>query len=466
MFADGLAFLVGVRLAFLFGDSTAVLTTENAFADPIVESDFEEHLVQVWEVQVGLEYSRQLASGARFLALPSLRPRCGSGTARLASRAATLAFSAQRFRSASRAEDTITLGRNEATMRTRSWAIELAALLLLLTIAASKAHSQSMGGTCAPTAWGGYIVADPLPQQPVVPAQYGQSVPAYTLPGQVALPPQPGADPNVTQVWQTYPGAGGPVAGPATIGPPPTIISEPGYPAAPNATGPPSLLPPGTRSGVFQKAKFTATWLPQLEDDSIGWTDLKTEIVFGLPFFTRETPIVITPTYEAHFLNRPDGFDLPLQLHDLSIDFHHFRRVGDRWIADFALTPGLYADDHSLDSNDAFRLNGRAVGVYEPNAMWKWILGVTYVNGGWNKIVPVFGFVYEPSDAVDTKLCFQPPGPRGVCRIRRRRGRTNTGFMSRANSPARSGRLSSPTARGIRLLTATSGRSLESSTKS
>jgi hypothetical protein len=66
MFADGLAFLVGVRLAFLFGDSTAVLTTENAFADPIVESDFEEHLVQVWEVQVGLEYSRQLASGARL----------------------------------------------------------------------------------------------------------------------------------------------------------------------------------------------------------------------------------------------------------------------------------------------------------------------------------------------------------------------------------------------------------------
>jgi hypothetical protein len=66
MFADGLAFMVGVRLAFLFGDSTATLTTENAFADPLVASDFEEHLVQVWEVQVGLEYSRQLASGARL----------------------------------------------------------------------------------------------------------------------------------------------------------------------------------------------------------------------------------------------------------------------------------------------------------------------------------------------------------------------------------------------------------------
>jgi hypothetical protein len=66
MFADGLAFLVGVRLAFLFGDTTGVLTTENAFADPVVETDFEEHLVQVWEVQVGFEYSRQLASGSRL----------------------------------------------------------------------------------------------------------------------------------------------------------------------------------------------------------------------------------------------------------------------------------------------------------------------------------------------------------------------------------------------------------------
>jgi hypothetical protein len=66
LFADGLAFLVGVRLAFLFGDSNALLTTENAFVDPVIEADFEEHLVQVWEVQVGLEYSRQLASGSRL----------------------------------------------------------------------------------------------------------------------------------------------------------------------------------------------------------------------------------------------------------------------------------------------------------------------------------------------------------------------------------------------------------------
>jgi hypothetical protein len=66
MFADGLAFLVGVRLAFLFGDSDVLLTTENAFATPITSTSFEENLVQAWEIQVGFEYSRQLQSGARL----------------------------------------------------------------------------------------------------------------------------------------------------------------------------------------------------------------------------------------------------------------------------------------------------------------------------------------------------------------------------------------------------------------
>ena len=35
---------------------------------------------------------------------------------------------------------------------------------------------------------------------------------------------------------------------------------------------------------------------------NLGWTDLRTEVVTALPFFTRENPIIITPSYELHFL--------------------------------------------------------------------------------------------------------------------------------------------------------------------
>jgi hypothetical protein len=262
--------------------------------------------------------------------------------------------------------------------------------------------------------WGGYTIQDSAPVGAPVATQFGQPAQAYTLPPQVALPPQPTVVTNPNPNWQTYPGPGAmPVSAPAVTVP--LGSADPTMAIPPSAGGPPSLLPPGTRNGVFQKAKFTATWLPQLDDDGLGWTDLRSEIVFGLPFFTRETPIVITPAYEAHFLDRPSAFDLPPRLHDLSIDFHHFRRIGDHWIADFALTPGLYADDHSLDSSDAFRLNGRAVGVYEPNQMWKWLLGVSYVNGGWRKIVPIAGFVYEPSDDVEYEIVF--PAPRAAWRL-------------------------------------------------
>jgi hypothetical protein len=155
--------------------------------------------------------------------------------------------------------------------------------------------------------------------------------------------------------------------------------------------------------------------LPQLEDDSLGWTDLRTEVVTALPFFTRENPIIITPSYEVHFVESPEGIDLPPRLNDAAIDFHIFRVYANRWIADFAVTPGLYADDHSFDSDEALRVNGRALAIYAPTLETKWVLGVTYVDGGWNKVVPVAGVVYEPTDDVSYELVF--PRPRVAWRL-------------------------------------------------
>jgi hypothetical protein len=181
------------------------------------------------------------------------------------------------------------------------------------------------------------------------------------------------------------------------------------YPATPEPSLRQSLIPPDARNGFFQKAKFTATWLPQIDYFDLGWTDLRTEVVTALPFFTRENPIIITPSYELHFLDRPLFFDLPPRLHDAAIDFHIFRVYDNHWIADFAVTPGLFADDHSFDSDEALRINGRALGVYAPNIDLKYVLGVTYVDGGWAKIVPIVGVVYEPNDDVIYELVFPKP---------------------------------------------------------
>jgi hypothetical protein len=262
-------------------------------------------------------------------------------------------------------------------------------ILVLLVFGAGVLHAQS-----------------PYPMTAAPQPVYG----GYSLPAQVPY------QPTLPDVWQPYPTTDGSTPVFIEPGAVPTFpMQEPLYSGTPTASLRESLTPPDARDGFFQKAKFTATWLPQLDDDSLGWTDLRTEVVTALPFFTRENPIIITPSYELHFLDRPAGFDLPPRLHDAAIDFHIFRVYANQWIADFAVTPGLFADDHSFDSEDALRVNGRALAIYAPTLDWKWVLGVTYVDGGWAKVVPVAGVIYEPTDDVKYELVF--PRPRVAWRL-------------------------------------------------
>jgi hypothetical protein len=311
------------------------------------------------------------------------------------------------------------------------------------------AHGQSAyPATAVPSqAWGGHTVAQAVPYQPTLTNPAAQVVPnmmaapvviqsqppagqAYTLANPVPLPALPAAPvaPNAAPAWQPYPGPGsdaqvvapmpGAVPGGAPLpgAMPAAPYEEPIFPPTPEVWDlRASLIPPDARDGFFQKARFQAAYLPQLNDNSLGWTDLRWEVMTALPFFTRENPILITPAYEWHFLNRPQGFDLPPRLNDLTMDFHVFRVYANSWIFDFAVTPGLFADDHSFDSSDACRVNGRGVAVYAPNPRWKYLLGVQYVNGAWNKVVPIAGFVYEPNPDVKYEAVF--PRPRAAWRL-------------------------------------------------
>jgi hypothetical protein len=294
--------------------------------------------------------------------------------------------------------------------------------LLLSGVALAVAEAQSPSAMPpAQAAWGGYAVPAQIPYQPTMPVESPVEGPVVTY----AWPPHaeggvpPAALPLEVQAdtaWQPYPQQNVFVPpGMAAPGAAAYPLQEPLYPATPEPSLRQSLTPPDARNGFFQKAKFTTTWMPQLDDDSLGWTDLRAEVVTALPFFTRENPIIITPSYQLHLLDRPAGFDLPPRLHDLAIDLHVFRVFGNRWIADFALTPGLYADDYSLDRSDAVRVNGRALGVYAPSLEWKYILGVTYVHGAWAKIVPIVGVTYEPNDDVKYEFIF--PQPRVAWRL-------------------------------------------------
>ena len=236
-------------------------------------------------------------------------------------------------------------------------------------------------------AWGGYAVSDPVPYQPSL-ATPSEIVPAASEP------------------WQIYP-----VQSPATT--PVVTIPEPGGVAFPQPDVSPSGMkpwfPPGGRQGVFQKVKFTGDYLPRFSDDSLGMSDLELDVVFGLPFLTVQTPLLVTPFYAVHFMDGPDSPDVPPRLHDAAVTFQNIRPLNDRWLAMLDLTLGQYADDASFDSSEAFRITGGGAGIYRSSDQWKWVLGAEYVNRASTQILPVAGFIYTPNDDAEYNLVFPVP---------------------------------------------------------
>ena len=47
--------------------------------------------------------------------------------------------------------------------------------------------------------------------------------------------------------------------------------------------------------------------------------------------------------------------------------------------------------------------------MYAPTIDLKYALGVTYLDSGWSKIVPIAGVIYTPSDDVEYQLVFPTP---------------------------------------------------------
>ncbi|MCH7753004.1 MAG: hypothetical protein IH898_12745 [Planctomycetes bacterium] len=273
----------------------------------------------------------------------------------------------------------------------------LAALVLLCPMACSPAWCQYQPSPAfvppsspgAPSSWalskwGGTLVSPRVPYQPS------------------ALFVQPGGDQSPIFLDE-MPSRDDPyfrVAGLTTnLVPPAEDLAQPTEPQ----------LPPGTRDGLFQKIYFTGTWLPRLEDDSLGVSSLETGVVFGFPFFRRDTPLLVTPQFAVHYLDGPTTPDLPARLYDAAVEFRHMRQFGDGpWAMDVAVTTGYYSDFQHGDA-DAFRVTGRGLAVYESSPAAKWILGVAYLNRAGASVLPVAGVIYEPTPDVRWDLIFPRP---------------------------------------------------------
>lgn len=244
--------------------------------------------------------------------------------------------------------------------------------------------------------YGGYAMPDSVPYQPTL-GELDCSAPVVIVPESYAPPPGPYS--QLMPDGYPYPPAGAPLS------PPDVQFPTAGQPTSSRKP----WFPGGGRNGVFQKVELTADYLPRFGDDSLGMTDAQLDVVFGLPFFTRDTPILITPFYGIHFLDGPVTPDLPPRLHDAAVKFEHFRPLNDNWMLLADITLGEFADDDSFNSSEAFRVTGGGAGVWRPNDRWKWVFGATYVNRANTQILPVAGLIYTPHDDAEYRLVFPAP---------------------------------------------------------
>jgi hypothetical protein len=167
-------------------------------------------------------------------------------------------------------------------------------------------------------------------------------------------------------------------------------------------------LPRGARSGMFQKAMFDGTWLPQFGDDGLGMVDLELKTVLAVPCPTRQWPLLIIPGVAMHFLDAPQSADLPEHVYDAYVMFRWLPKINDKLMFDVAVTPGVYRDfEH--DTADGLRVTMHGAGIWTLTPELKLVAGVMYLDRrDWN-VLPLGGLIWNPTKDWSFDILFPQP---------------------------------------------------------
>ena len=197
----------------------------------------------------------------------------------------------------------------------------------------------------------------------------------------------------------------GPFASPATYYAPaeitPPIETNPANPTEP-------APPPAARPGVFQKAMLESDWLPQFGGNGLGMTDVLAKVVFALPCPTTASPLLITPSFGVHYLDRPTNFELPPELYDAFVEFRWLSHLTPQLGVDLAVTPGYYSD-YQQQNSKAWRVTGHAITAWNWTPTASLVLGASYLDRTDVPVLPVCGVTWSPYDDLKMNLVFPEP---------------------------------------------------------
>lgn len=162
------------------------------------------------------------------------------------------------------------------------------------------------------------------------------------------------------------------------------------------------------KDGFVQDVTLMATWLPQPDEDDLGFTDVSLSATVGLPFPTRRFPLLITSSFEVKYLDGQDTPDLPPRLYSTFMQFRWLPKLSDYWRLDIGVAPGVYSD-FEIDDDDAFRLTGRGLGILTWSESLLIAFGVLYLDRPDVKLLPVGGIIWTPSDDWKFEVIFPRP---------------------------------------------------------
>ncbi len=160
------------------------------------------------------------------------------------------------------------------------------------------------------------------------------------------------------------------------------------------ATGP--LTTNGAKDGVLQQLAFIKNVMPKFDPNGLGFMDLLVKGMLAFPTTSRESPLLISPGFAAHFLDGPSGSPVPAQLFESWTEIRWLRPIGSKWMFDFGFTPGIYGD-YTYINADTWRYQGRGIAIYNWSATMQLIGGLAYLDRDDIKFMPIAGVIWTPN---------------------------------------------------------------------
>lgn len=181
-----------------------------------------------------------------------------------------------------------------------------------------------------------------------------------------------------------------------------------------------SRIPTGKRTGMFQKANFNALWVPNSGGSKgLGMTQLDLSATFALPMLKPESPLVITPSFQAWFFDpKSDRVRMTKKsLYTTGVDFRWIKPiVKNKFTLDIGIA-ALYSGDFHISGSKAMRFPAHAAAIWNCNPRLKVILGVVYLDReddyNW---LPMAGLIWTPHDDLSVEMVL--PRARIAQRIR------------------------------------------------